>query len=372
MEDFTDKQQATQQDVKCTSCGAILKFKPGTESLTCEYCGADVPIPKSADVVVEIDYERFITQQLVKEEKLDIVTVKCTACGAATTLRPNVTSDLCPFCGTALVVKEGSTSSVLKPKSLLPFKIDQKAAFGHFKKWINSRWFAPNDLKKYADTSERLAGIYVPYWTFDANTHSSYTGQRGDYYYVTEHYTTRVQGKTVHKTRMVRKIRWTYVSGNVSNSFDDILVLATNSLPRKYADALEPWDLQNLAPFDDKFLSGFRTESYRIELKQGFEIARGIMDERIYASVKRAIGGDEQRVNSINTRYEDVTFKHILLPVWISAYRFRNKVYRFMVNARTGEVQGERPYSWIKITLFILMLLAIIAGVVFAVQYFGK
>ena len=151
---------------------------------------------------------------------------------------------------------------------------------------------------------------------------------------------------------------------DVTKFFDDVMVLASKSLPKKYTDALEPWDLQNLTPFSEKYLSGFKTESYQVDVKTGYEEAKTIMDKTIKQLVTKDIGGDEQKIYSTNTSYSNITFKHILLPIWISAYTFKNKVYRFLVNARTAEVQGERPWSWIKITLFVLMILAIIAGII--------
>jgi hypothetical protein len=141
------------------------------------------------------------------------------------------------------------------------------------------------------------------------------------------------------------------------------LVCASNSLPEKISRDLEPWDLQELTAFDDRFLSGFVTESYQIELRNGFETAKNVMAPVIRTSVCQDIGGDVQQVTSINSQYNSVTFKHILLPLWISAYRYNDKVYRFMINARTGEVQGERPYSTIKIVLFSLAIIAIGVGI---------
>ena len=149
-------------------------------------------------------------------------------------------------------------------------------------------------------------------------------------------------------------------SGTVHNSFDDVLIVASDSLPRKYMVKLEPWDLEAVAPFTDAYLSGFRTESYTVDLEQGFELATGRMEPVINQTIRRDIGGDEQRILSKDTQYFDVTFKHLLLPVWISAYRYQDKVYRFMVNARTGQVSGERPWSWVKITLAVLVALVVI------------
>jgi len=372
MTDINTPETATNQQLKCKECGAILKFQPGTTSLTCEYCGAFNEIEKSTERIEEIDFNDFIANKFAGEEKQTIVTVKCNSCGSSTTLRPNITSDVCPFCGTSLVITNGSTSSILKPKSLLPFALNQKQGFEAFRVWLKKLWFAPGALKKYVTNADKFNGMYIPYWTYDANTISSYTGERGDAYYVTETYTETENGKTVTKTREVRKIRWTYVTGQVNNSFDDVLVIASNSLPVKYAEKLEPWDLKNLLPYDDKFLSGFRTESYQVDVKTGFEKAKTIMDGVIRESVKHDIGGDEQRITTVNSTYNNVTFKHVLLPIWISAYKFKDKVYRFLVNGRTGEVQGERPYSVWKIIFFSLGVIAVIAGIILCVHFFGK
>jgi ribosomal protein S27E len=372
MQEINTPETATNQQLKCKDCGAFLKFAPGTLSLTCEFCGALNEIEKSTEKIEEIGFDSFINDKLATEEKQSVVTVKCTECGASTSLKPNVTSDMCPFCGTSLVVSSGSTSTILKPKSLLPFVITQKQGFDLFRGWIKKLWFAPGALKKYVNSTDKFNGMYIPYWTYDSNTASSYTGARGTYYYVTEHYTTTENGRTVSKTRQVRKIRWTSVSGNVTDNFDDVLILASKSLPLKYTERLEPWDLKNLIPYDDKFLSGFRTESYQIDVKTGFDLAKVKMDEVIRATVKKNIGGDEQRIYSVTTNYSDTTFKHVLLPLWISSYRYKNKVYRFLVNARTGEVQGERPWSVGKIILFSLACLVVVAGVVYLFTYLNK
>jgi hypothetical protein len=163
----------------------------------------------------------------------------------------------------------------------------------------------------------------------------------------------------------VRHTRWTSVSGTVGNSFDDILILASTSLPKKYVDRLEPWDLGNLVAYADEYLSGFRAESYQISLPDGFEEAKKVMAAAIETSIRHDIGGDEQRIQSARTEYRDITFKHILLPVWLSAYRFKDAVYRIFINARTGEVQGERPYSAWKIAGAVLLVLAIIGIMIY-------
>jgi predicted RNA-binding Zn-ribbon protein involved in translation (DUF1610 family) len=349
--------------VKCNGCGANLVFEPGTSTLACQYCGAKNEIKTEAVHVEEIDLDKFLSEHQPEENLHEINTVNCQNCGASTTLKPDVTSDTCPFCATPLIVKNATSTKLIKPKYLLPFKVERKIAESSYIKWLGGLWFAPNDLKAHAQqTMDKLAGVYLPFWTYDSDTATDYTGERGTYYYVTESYTDS-KGQT--QTREVQRISWSYVSGNVSNSFDDVLVCASPSLPQKLSTALEPWDLKDLNAFDERFLSGFKTESYRIDLKSGFETAKQIMRGKIESAVRSDIGGDQQRVNSMNTVYEHVTFKHILLPVWISAYRYNEKVYHFMINARTGEVQGERPYSAMKIALTVIAGLAVAAAIWF-------
>lgn len=349
--------------IKCKNCGANLKFKPGTDSLSCDYCQTVNEIAVEKTEVVENDFNTFIEEAEAKTEHQVISTVKCGGCGANTTLQPNVTSSNCPYCDTPLVVKDAATCDIIKPSYVLPFKVDRNKAKEGFVSWVGGLWFAPNKLKQYAENSaEKLKGVYLPYWTYDSNTESDYTGLRGDHYYVTESYT---DSNGNRQTRSVQKTRWSAASGHVSNSFDDVLVCASHSLPEKLVNELEPWDLPELVKYNDNFLAGFVTESYQTGLKEGFGKAKVRMEDRIRSSVRSDIGGDTQQITTLSTEYNDITFKHILLPLWISAYRYNNKVYRFTINARTGEVQGERPYSAIKIALLVIAIIGIIVGIVY-------
>ena len=345
----------------CGQCGAKLVFEPGTTLLVCKYCGFENPISESGTVIRELDYHAHLARLAEGEVLQETPTVKCTACAAEVERPEHVTAFACPFCGSDIVGAAFSRKRI-RPQSLLPFRVTRQQARSGVLGWIESRWFAPNAFRKFGRMDSRLHGMYLPHWTYDCNTTSDYVGQRGDYYWVTETYTAREGGRTVTKTRQVRKIRWTHAAGTVGNSFDDMLVVASHSLSRKHVVELEPWDLENLAAYGDEYLSGFLAESYQVDLEQGFEVAKGIMQPEIERSIRRDIGGDEQRIFSIDTAYDDITFKHLLLPIWIAAYRFRERVYQVLVNGRTGEVQGERPWSWIKITLFVLFLLGVVGA----------
>jgi DNA-directed RNA polymerase subunit RPC12/RpoP len=343
------------KEFPCKQCGAKLQYAPGTRAQKCTYCGSENQIAQSEADIHELDFGTYLRQMADQRDTVERLTVKCSACGAASTLEPNVTSAKCPFCDSP-VVATGTSERLLKPQSLLPFKITRDQAQGCFRNWVSSLWFAPGDLKKYAESESKLAGMYVPYWTYDTKTMTFYRGERGDDYTVTVG-----TGKNRHTER---RTRWRSVSGTVWVNFDDVLVIASNALPRNYAEKLEPWDLKSLETYNDDFLAGFRAESYQVDLQQGFTRAKEIMAGPIREKICRDIGGDHQRIHSSHTQYDNITFKHLLLPIWLSAYRYQEKVYRFLVNGRTGEVQGERPWSWIKITLAALAGIGIVGTLI--------
>lgn len=365
-------QEEATDTFSCQNCGADLKYQPGTKSLVCQYCGTTNQIEPDEVEIEEIDFLSHLDLQPQAGDEMSIHAAKCNKCGATSSLDKDLKSALCPYCANPLIIDDAHTEHFLKPKSLLPFKLTADEATVAFKKWIKKLWFAPNALKKNVLRSEHFKGVYLPYWTYDTDTYTRYTGMRGDYYYETETYTTTENGKTVTKTRQVRKTRWWPASGSVSHFFDDILVVASNALPRTYVNKLEPWDLHNLTPFNEKYLSGFITEKYQLDLKGGFEQAKDDIQPAIDSLIRSDIGGDEQRILSKKTKYDRITFKHLLLPTYISAFWFKKKLYRFIVNARTGEVQGERPWSWIKITLAILLAIILLAAAFFVYNEYTK
>jgi LSD1 subclass zinc finger protein len=304
-------------EFRCRECGADLSFDPGTQSLKCAHCGAMNAITGATGSVDEEDFNAGLRQMETDEPTHEQLTYKCTGCAAEAVFPPDVTAGACPFCGCP-VNAEALSKKTIRPRALLPFAITDKQAAGAFQQWVASRWFAPSELKKRAQQSA-IHGAYLPAWTYDSNTQSAYTGERGEHYWETETYTETENGQSVTKTRQVQRTRWWPASGRVQNQFNDLLVMASLSLPPKLLGHLEPWDLGNLVPFADGYLSGFVAESYQVNLTQGFDQAKQMMVGPIRTTIERDIGGDEQRITSVDTRYFDVRFRHLLLPVWISA-----------------------------------------------------
>jgi DNA-directed RNA polymerase subunit RPC12/RpoP len=336
----------------CPGCGSNMVFDPETQTLKCLYCESSQEIQPQHCDIKEYNFETAedsASTNWGNETKV----LQCKNCGSQVVLYAVDTASSCSFCGSSYIIKNKESAGIA-PESLIPFRISQKKAMDMFSKWIKKRFFAPKALKTN-HKSERINGVYVPCWTYDANTHSHYTAEVGTYYYVTETYTENGQSKT----RQVRKTRWSFTSGNYSKFYDDVLVNASKQTEGGLMTALEPFYLKELTGYDPKFLSGFAAERYSVGLKEGFESAKRTIDGYIHSSVRGQIYGDEVRNLQIGTSYFNMKFKHILLPVWISAYTYKNKVYRYLVNGQTGEVQGHAPVSPLKIALLISSILAV-------------
>lgn len=348
----------------CASCGGDLTFAPGQTQLVCPYCGhvQQIPAAPSADVrraLREIDYRAAVENRLPPADTEEKRLTRCPNCGAEVEMAAHVHADRCPFCDSALVTDTGA-QRLIKPQAVLPFVLTEEEARARMVDWLGRLWFAPSGLQAYARKGRQLAGIYVPYFTFDAATRTAYQGARGTAYTEMQTVTVTVDGRPQRMQQPVQKIRWTPVAGQVARRFDDVLVLASTGLPRKYAEELDPWNLNALKPYEPAYLAGFRAESYTVELPEAHDIARRKMDEVILVDIRRDIGGDAQQIHAARTEVGEETFKHILLPVWTAAYKYGGRSFTFVVNGQTGEVQGERPWSAWKIAA------AVVAGLILA------
>lgn len=355
----------------CPSCGADLLYEPQDGFLTCPYCGHKEVVAPSTAEVQERPFEQYVRLRPEQMGQLaaNALEVQCQSCGAKSLFVPPEVAGRCEFCGVQIVAQPKSADPIMAPEGLLPFSISQKQAGTNLHEWLSSRWFAPNGLKRFAQP-EAIHGIYIPFWVYYTNTSTEYAGQRGDYYYTTETYYERdSQGREVQRTRQVRHTRWSHASGTVPGWFGDLLVPATESLSSQRLHDLEPWDLERIRAYNPAFLAGFKAQRYQVDLQQGFERAKDLMAPVIERDVRNDIGGDEQRIGEMNTEYFKTTFKHLLLPVYAGAYLFNGKVFQIVVNGRTGEIHGDRPYSVWKILLLVAVIIVVI---LILVMVFGE
>lgn len=345
----------------CDQCGADLEFNIGVQCLKCPFCGFEkhLDLDQNAEIA-EQDFDSMVArmQDRRENEKADeegTREVRCESCGGNVMFIGTLTSTACPYCGSPIQRENIHSATHRVPvDGVLPFQIERERAHKLLREWVDSRWFAPSNFRKQG-VEGNFNGVYVPYWTFDTLTFNAYQGERGDAYYVTV--------GTGNNKRTERRISWSPASGRFQRFFDDVSILAARGLNHKMVEALEPWPFSKMIPFTQQALAGFLARTYDIPLPDGFTGARERIDAAIASDVRSRIGGDEQRVWSIKSRYDAITFKHLLLPIWMLAYRFHEKPYRVYVNAGTGEVQGERPYSWVKILFTVLGVAAVALGI---------
>ena len=345
------------EEFPCSSCGSVLRYKPGTDALKCDYCGHINPIEKDPGAELkENDLWATLNALADAHEQEVRLALKCSSCAAEFTAQVNSTSENCPFCGTSIVVPPEEVRQ-LKPDGILPFAIDKSAARDAAQKWLQRLFFAPQKFKDFG-REEGLKGMYLPFWTFDARSDSRYEGQRGDNYTVTV--------GSGENRRTETRTRWTHVSGRIRHAFDDVLVWAGRSVPSHIINRFKRWRLGDMVPYQNQYLVGMETQLYDLSLNLGHSQAKEDMREHIRDLVRRDIGGEKQRIHSLDIHYSDETFKLVLLPIWIAALKYRDKSYTFIVNGRTGEVRGDRPLSWLKVGLVVIAL-AVVIGLAAAV-----
>ena len=340
-----------------------MRFSPATGKLKCEFCGTESTIDASPDAEIrEYNLDEALSRLSGEPAKHIDKTVICKKCGSSFTVTPYSISTNCPYCGTPAItdfVRE------IIPESLIPFMITEKEAKGRFRRWIGSLWFAPSAFTKYFKSDKRLKGYYLPYWTYDSDTVSYYRGMRGDTYYVTVTRTVVRNGREERIQVQEPRINWTPASGRVSLSFDDITVDANKTLSRTIIESVGPWNTESLKPFDEKYLSGFQAEEYTIGLDNGFEYAKVKMRSTIEYAIRRDIGGDQQKIDSVDTSYNNTTYKSVLFPLWVASFEWKGKIYRYAINAQTGKIGGERPYSIWKIVIAVSIVALIVAAAIY-------
>ena len=334
--------------VHCDACGGVMRYSPARQNLKCIYCGFEKELDKTPIKVEAFSYDEHKGQAAADKAAetkgtFEIKEIRCQQCGAVTTLPENVSSMKCPFCGTSLVLGDHHVKRTWKPGAMLPFKVEEKKGKIAYKNWLSGKWFAPSKLTKNVADPAAFKGVYMPYWAYDAHTHTSYMGARGTDYTRT----VRRNGKD----ERVTETEWRNVSGAVSENFENLLVAATNTLPGSISNVLTNWDLENSVAYREEFVSGFITELYKKDFEECMPKAQEKMRRIIEDSIRQDIGGDHQRINSQQTDYEDVMFKLFLLPLWISSFTYNGKAYQFVVNGRTGQVTGDYPISALKVTL---------------------
>jgi len=346
----------------CSACGAQAQWNPTKQLLVCPFCGTAAPftIDAATGAIEELDLARALREIPDQDRgwQAEKRTVQCQSCKAVSVFDPGRVGQNCDFCGSPALVDYQEIKAPIRPQSLLPFTVSDAAVREQIRQWYASKWLAPGKLKSRA-LVDRVHGVYIPYWTFDAHVVCPWTAEAGHYYYTTETY--REGGRT--RTRQVRHVRWVPAAGEVRHFFDDEPVPGTRGVSHALLAQVEPFPTSDLRPYDTAFLSGFVVEHYQIVLFDAAQRSQEAMAGKLRSMCAAQIPGDTYRNLQIHPVYSGQTFKHILVPVWLLTYNFGAKAYQVVVNGVTGRMAGDYPKSVWKVLL--LVLLAIIVAIVF-------
>ncbi len=368
MPDRTAAIKDTLERYPCPGCNAQLSFVPSTQELDCAHCGTRIPIDKGRDRISEQALRAQLDQPYPIAVPVTQYIYTCNRCSASNTFSTEIPTFTCQACQFAVVNPDAFRTREVQPAGILPFVVDQAEALSTYQQWIGKGLWQPGKLKTVA-RADLLQGCYLPFWTFDAQTDSDWSGYAGTYYWDTEYYTDS-EGK--RQSRSVRKTRWTYRSGNYRHLFDDVLVGGSNLLSQEECAAVFPFDLSAAVNFSAAFLAGWIADVADIGLADGYSLAEAIMKQDIYEACAHLCRDDEYRDLEVETRYTDQTYKHLLLPLWICSYLYKQKTYHFLINGQTGKIYGKKPVSAGKVVLAILLVLLVILLIVLIANSGGE
>ena len=350
----------------CPSCGGAAEWSPAKQALVCPFCGTVSPMQPGATAegaVQELDLAAALRAIPESARGWETATrsVKCQSCQAISVFKPERVAQTCDFCGSPALIPYDEIKAPIRPESVLPFKMSQGDVRDKVHAWYRSRWFAPNRFKNRAFT-DTIHGLYLPYWTFDAQVAAQWTAEAGHYYYTTETYR---DSKGNSQTRQVQHTRWEPASGALDHFFDDELVPASRGVPADLLRRIEPFPTKELAPYDAGYVSGWVVEQYQIDLVAAAQHSREAMDAKLRQLCAEQIPGDTYRGLEVAADYSAQTFKHVLLPIWLLSYQYGGTTYRIVANGFTGAIAGKYPKSWIKIGFLVLAIL-IVMLIIFA------
>ena len=356
-----------QQKFSCPACGGEAQWNPGKKELVCPFCGttspAQVELTATGEEGIQ-EHDLVAALRAIPDSRrgweANKTSVRCQSCQAISVFDAERVGQRCDFCGSTALVPYEEIKEAFRPESLLPMKISENQVRDSIRRWYGSRWFAPNKLKRAALT-DTVKGLYIPYWTFDAQVHADWTAESGYYYYETETYRDS-NGNT--QTRQVQKVRWVPSSGSLDHFFDDELVPASKGVQPAMLRKVEPFPTKELVPYKAGFLSGWVVERYQIDLLAAARQAREEMDAKMYSMCASQVPGDTHRNLSVDTDYSGQTFKHILVPLWLLTYNYGPRNFQVVINGYTGTIAGKYPKSWVKITLAVLGALVTIGTLV--------
>ena len=343
--EFSAEETLDETDKKCPACGGTLDFDPKTGELVCAYCGTVVDIEDEEKAsAAELDFSEAENREN-KDWGTEKRVIICKNCGAETVYDAETVSGECPYCGSNQVMEAGG-EDIMAPGGVCPFTVTKDGAADSFGSWLKGKWFCPGSAKKAARAG-KMRGVYLPYWTFDTETRTSYTARYG-------------------KERVVRRgketevrIEWYRTYGRYDKFVNDELICATKNHDAAMLRGIEPFDTESNLEYKPEYIAGFASERYSVGLSDAWESAKvkikNDIESDVYSEVRSRHHTSHVKDVNVSVFYDEIKYKYLLLPIWISSFKYKDKTYNFMVNGRTGRVNGKYPVSPLRVAAAIAL-----------------
>ena len=297
---------------KCSICGAILD----EEDLFCANCGTEAPGGRSGADGRTLKATNNFT---------------CDGCGASMSYDASAQNLRCPFCGSEKLHAQHD-AKVLAPEAICPFGTTRDQAQEALKRFMGGSFWRPGDLVQLSRLT-RLTQVYVPYWIFSATAHTHWTAD-----------TSQVPAGA--------RASWYPISGDHEQHYENILVGASGALTPAETHALCPFDLGQAVSPDQVDLANVVYEPFLVQRKYARPQAIAGFEQMELAACRELVPGSARNVH-VAVLLEGLIGRPVLLPIWIMAYQYRDRTYRFLVNGQSGRHTGEAPFSYAKLAAVI-------------------
>lgn len=312
----------SEADDRCTVCRSLVD----EEDLFCANCGTEAPRPSLRHDARTTATHRF----------------DCQGCGASMSYDASAQTLRCPFCGGDGLAAQADAPTVA-PEWVVPFAVDRVQAEQVLRTWLGRGFWRPPDLRESAVVTQMTA-VFVPYWVFSAQTLSYWTAD-------------------TDQTYPGARAAWRPLFGTHRETHEGVLVGASSVLTPQETAALGPFDLSAAVPPDRVDLDNVVYEEFRVLRKYARPLARQGLEARVRAGCQQCVPGRARNLH-VNLRIEELSSRPALLPVWIFAYRYRDGLFRFLINGQSGQPTGQAPVSYHNFSKVLAIVLMVVAGLV--------
>ncbi len=308
---------------RCEVCGSLLD----EEDLFCSNCGTEAPRR---------------SRQQARHATEEMLGFSCQGCGASMSYSARDEALRCPFCGSVELLQR-PRQRILAPEAVVPFRIGHAQAQQILQRWLAQGFWRPSDLTQQAQLV-KITPVYVPYWVFRARTHTYWTADSS-------------------ATPPGARANWYPVFGEHQGEYESLLVGASGVLADEEIASLVPFELSQAVPPDQVDYTHTVVEQFALPRRHARPLARSLLESLELEACGRLVPGSHRNLH-VNVLVTQMSSRPVLLPVWVMAYRYRDKVYRFLVNGQTGKATGTAPISWFKVTMAVLItaLVAVVLG----------